>query len=214
MTFRDILNKYRTQSFSEQDKGTRFERLMKAWLLTAPQYQNVIKEVWMWSEFPFRKDFGSGHDVGIDLVARTVDGDYWAVQCKCYQDTQITKAHVDTFLSTSEKRFRDEELRQVGFTHRLWIATTEHWSSEATNALQNLSIPVSKISLYDLETSPDSIWLICSGVSPQRWDNSSTVTQRISRRFLIFAPTSLLAGMVVFLSLFYVGLFLWMQKIE
>ncbi|MBQ9368291.1 MAG: DEAD/DEAH box helicase, partial [Victivallales bacterium] len=154
MTFRDILDKYRTQSFSEQDKGTRFERLMKAWLLTAPQYQNVIKEVWMWSEFPFRKDFGSGHDVGIDLVARTVDGDYWAVQCKCYQDTQITKAHVDTFLSTSEKRFRDEELRQVGFTHRLWISTTEHWSSEASNALQNLSIPVSKISLYDLETSP------------------------------------------------------------
>ena len=154
MTFQDILAKYRKQSFSEQDKGTRFERLMKAWLLTAPQYQNVIKEVWMWSEFPFRKDFGSGHDVGIDLVARTVDGDYWAVQCKCYNETQITKAHVDTFLSTSEKRFRDEELRQVGFTHRLWISTSEHWSSEASNALQNLSIPVSKVSLYDLDTSP------------------------------------------------------------
>lgn len=154
MTFQDILAKYRKQSFSEQDKGTRFERLMKAWLLTAPQYQNVIKEVWMWSEFPFRKDFGSGHDVGIDLVARTVDGDYWAVQCKCYNETQITKAHVDTFLSTSEKRFRDEELRQVGFTHRLWISTSGHWSSEASNALQNLSIPVSKVSLYDLDTSP------------------------------------------------------------
>ena len=155
MTFRDILNKYRTQSFSEQDKGTRFERLMKAWMLTAPQYQNVIKEVWLWPEFPFRKDFGSGHDVGIDLVARTVDGDYWAVQCKCYdKDTQIAKAHVDTFLSTSEKRFRDEELRQVGFTHRLWISTTEHWSGEAIHALQNLTIPVSKVNLYDLETSP------------------------------------------------------------
>ncbi|MBQ6470468.1 MAG: DEAD/DEAH box helicase [Victivallales bacterium] len=154
MTFLDILDKYRTQSFSEQNKGTRFERLMKAWLLTAPQYRNVIQEVWMWSDFPFRKDFGSGNDVGIDLVARTVDGDYWAVQCKCYGDTQITKAAVDTFLSTSEKRFRDAELQQVGFTHRLWISTSEHWSGEAVNALQNLAIPVSKVSLYDLETSP------------------------------------------------------------
>ena len=84
-----------------------------------------------------------------------MDGDYWAVQCKCYdKDTQIAKAHVDTFLSTSEKRFRDEELRQVGFTHRLWISTTEHWSGEAIHALQNLTIPVSKVNLYDLETSP------------------------------------------------------------
>lgn len=56
MNFHDILAKYRPQSFSEHDKGTRFERLMKAWLLTAPQCQNVIKDVWMWSEFPFRKN--------------------------------------------------------------------------------------------------------------------------------------------------------------
>ena len=155
MTFQDILAKYRKQSFSERDKGTRFERLMKAWLLTAPPYQGVIKKVWMWSEFPFKKDFGSGSDVGIDLVAFTIEGDYWAVQCKCYDEkTQITKTHVDTFLSTSEKRFRDEELRQVGFSHRLWISTSDNWSSEALNALQNLAINVSKINLYDLESSP------------------------------------------------------------
>ena len=155
MTFQDILAKYRKQSFSERDKGTRFERLMKAWLLTAPPYQGVIKKVWMWSEFPFKKDFGSGSDIGIDLVAFTIEGDYWAVQCKCYDEkTQITKTHVDTFLSTSEKRFRDEELRQVGFSHRLWISTSDNWSSEALNALQNLAINVSKINLYDLESSP------------------------------------------------------------
>ncbi|MGN0887793.1 MAG: hypothetical protein ACI4UY_02810 [Kiritimatiellia bacterium] len=27
--------------------------------------------MWLWRDFPFRKYFGSGHDVGIDLVART-----------------------------------------------------------------------------------------------------------------------------------------------
>jgi len=108
MTFYEILNKYRNISFSERNKGDRFERLMQSFLLTAPQYQAVLKDVWLWNEFPFRKDFGSGKDVGIDLVARTFDGKYWAIQCKCYDsNTQITKADVDTFLSTSEKRFRN-----------------------------------------------------------------------------------------------------------
>lgn len=34
MTFNDILEKYRQNSFSEHDKGTRFEVLMKNFLLT------------------------------------------------------------------------------------------------------------------------------------------------------------------------------------
>ena len=155
MTFYEILNKYRNVSFSERNKGDRFERLMQSFLLTAPQYQAVLKDVWLWNEFPFRKDFGSGKDVGIDLVARTFDGKYWAIQCKCYDsNTQITKADVDTFLSTSEKRFRNDELQAMSFSHRLWISTTNKWSSEARLALQNLAISVSTLSLFDLESAP------------------------------------------------------------
>ena len=33
-TFTDILNKFRQESFSERDKGCRFERLMQAYLKT------------------------------------------------------------------------------------------------------------------------------------------------------------------------------------
>jgi len=116
MNINDILRKYRTQAFSERDKGTRFERLMQAYLQAEPKYQAVLEKVWLWGEFPYRKDFGSGKDVGIDLVARTFDGKFWAVQCKCYDEhTAITKADVDTFLATSEKRFQNEELQGVGF---------------------------------------------------------------------------------------------------
>ena len=107
-TFANILNKFRRESFSERDKGFRFERLMQAYLKTTALYANLFEEVWLWTEFPFHDQFG-GKDTGIDLVARTVDGAYWAIQCKCYAaDTSIDKPDVDTFLSTSGKLFETE----------------------------------------------------------------------------------------------------------
>lgn len=38
MNFKDILHKFRTESFTEKEKGTKFERLMRSWLLTDPRY--------------------------------------------------------------------------------------------------------------------------------------------------------------------------------
>lgn len=45
MSFTNILSNYRKYSFSERDKGDRFERLMQAYLLTDPQYANQFKNV-------------------------------------------------------------------------------------------------------------------------------------------------------------------------
>ena len=42
-SFQNILNKYRKISFSERDKGDRFERLMQAYLLTDPKYSDPFK---------------------------------------------------------------------------------------------------------------------------------------------------------------------------
>ena len=152
--FDRVLEKYRKKSFSEKDKGTRFEKLMQGFMKTYPQYLGLFSDVWMWNEFPFRQDFG-GKDTGIDLVARTVDGDFWAVQCKCYQDTsQITKKDVDTFLSTSSRTFRDEQGRTTKFAQRLWISTTNKWNSEAENTIQNQDPPVARIGLWDLQEAP------------------------------------------------------------
>ena len=123
MTFQDILNFCRS-SFTEKEKGTKFEKIMCAWLKTDPRF-NELQSVWMWEDFPSRKDFG-GKDIGIDLVARTETGDYWAIQCKCYAETAtIDKPAVDSFLSTSAKAFTDPEtLQTVRFAHRVWISTT------------------------------------------------------------------------------------------
>ncbi|MGD9733574.1 MAG: restriction endonuclease, partial [Desulfamplus sp.] len=151
MKFQQILDKYRKYSFSERDKGDRFERLMQAYLQTDPQYAYKFKNVWLWNEFPYKKDFG-GHDTGIDLVALTYSGDYWAIQCKCYQETSlIDKPAVDSFLATSSKIFTDDNLQSVGFAHRLWISTTNKWGSNASEAIQNQHPPVSRLNLCELQ---------------------------------------------------------------
>ena len=149
--FSKVLTKYRHISFSERDKGARFETLIKGYLCTAPYYADRFKKIWLWNEFPYRADLG-GRDSGIDLVAETTSGDFWAIQCKCYaEDSYIDKAAVDSFLSTSSRTFANGELKTVGFSNRLFVSTTNHWSSEAENAIRNQNPPVNRISLYDLE---------------------------------------------------------------
>lgn len=154
-TFQKILTKYREFSFSERDKGARFERLMQAYLQTDPIYAPRFQNVWLWEEFPFRTDFG-GKDTGIDLITETQEGDFWAVQCKCYQaETRIDKAAVDTFLSTSGKTFINNEGLTCRFVHRLWIDTTEGgFNSEALKTIQNQNPPVSRIGLMQLADAP------------------------------------------------------------
>ena len=152
-SFGAILNKYRQVAFSERDKGDRFERLIQAYLYTDPKYTHLHK-VWLWSEFPFRDQFGS-HDVGIDLVAQTTEGEFWAVQCKAYRtEGRITKEEVDTFLSTSGRSFKNEKGESVHFAHRLWVSTTNNWSSKAEETLQNQNPPITRINLTDLEEAP------------------------------------------------------------
>ena len=67
MTFQTLLAKYRNHSFSERDKGDRFERLMQAYLKTDPQYACRFKNIWLWNEFPCRKDLG-GKDSGNEIL--------------------------------------------------------------------------------------------------------------------------------------------------
>lgn len=112
-TFSKIIDKFRNEALSERDKGFRFERLMQAYLKTTSLHEGRFEEVGLWAEFPYHDQFG-GKDVGIDLVAKTFSGDYWAAQCKCYADDKyITKADVDTFLSTSGKTFEVEGIEQI-----------------------------------------------------------------------------------------------------
>ena len=154
MSFQSVLKKYRKFSFSERDKGNRFERLMLAYLQTDPKYAFKFKKVCLWNDFSGRADLG-GSDTGIDLVALTYEGDYWAIQCKCYQENStIDKPAVDSFLSTSSREFKNEQIQTTRFAHRLWISTTNHWGLNATEAITNQNPPVTRINLFDLIEAP------------------------------------------------------------
>ncbi|MGP1458370.1 MAG: restriction endonuclease, partial [Treponema sp.] len=151
LPFEQIIDKYRENSTSERSKGGKFERLMQAYLLTKPAYKTSLSDVWLWSEFPYKDQFGTGgKDTGIDIVCRAHDGDYWAVQCKCYQaDKKIDKAMVDSFVSTSSFAFNTKDGKK-NFYFRIWIDTTYGgFNAEAQNVVERLGIR--RIGLIDLK---------------------------------------------------------------
>lgn len=154
ISIHSILNDIRLKATNEKEKGTDFERLMKQWFKTDPRYSNLEK-VWLWEEFPPKKDFG-GKDLGIDLVARTDYGDYWAIQCKCYaEDARIDKPDVDSFLANASRSFLDPETFQTKeFSNLVWVQTSrKRWGANAEMAVHGLNKPFNRISLYDLEIS-------------------------------------------------------------
>ena len=178
MNFKEILHKFRTESFTEKEKGTKFERLMRSWLLTDPRY-NELEKVWLWEEFLGRKDFG-GTDTGIDLVAKTEMGDYWAIQCKCYaEDATIDKPAVDSFLATSSRTFTNEVTFQTTrFSNRVWISTTSHWGSNAEEAIHNQEPPVTRVGMADLNSSPVDWQKLLDGLT----GNSALVEGKKTRK--------------------------------
>ena len=152
--FARILDKYRSDSISERDKGNKFELLMQRFLQTDPVFSSKLETVWLWNDF-FAKDQFGGKDVGIDLVAKTIEGNYWAIQCKCYKaDKKIDKPAVDTFLSTSGKVFADEDGKKIHFAYRLWLDTTENgFNQEALNSTKNQDPEFHRFGLIELEES-------------------------------------------------------------
>ena len=137
---------------------------MRRYILTDPQYSDIVEWVVLWSDFFARRDFGN-QDTGIDLVAKTVDGEYWAIQCKCYAEGhQVTKSDVDTFLSISGKRFHEMDGTETQFSARIIFTTTNSWSSHAIDSQEGQIIPVTLIGLKDLNEAQVDWDLIDDGI--------------------------------------------------
>jgi predicted helicase len=152
MQFQDILDKYRKNAHSKSDLGTKFEELIGRFLLTDPVYKSIFEKVYLWKDFPAHAEMG-GHDTGIDIVAKTKDGEYWAIQCKCYsEDHTVSKADLDTFLATSGRKFHIDR-EETAFAIRAIIATTDNWSKNAVDAKNDQTIPVVLIGLNVLRDS-------------------------------------------------------------
>lgn len=92
----------RWRPLPKKQKGDLFEELTKHYLCLEPEYASKLKFVWLLREVPVslakRLKLPSS-DQGIDLVAQTKDGEYWAIQSKYRQesDQSITWREISTF---------------------------------------------------------------------------------------------------------------------
>ena len=111
-------------------RGKQFEKFVKWFLKTDPEWQSQVEEVWLWDEYPDRW----GRDCGIDLVFKHKNGKTWAVQSKCYSpEHDISKSEINSFLSESS------DARIDG---RLLIASTD---GIGRNALQVIERPEKQV---------------------------------------------------------------------
>lgn len=80
----------RLERLPEKEKGDVFEHLVRAFLQLDPEYATKLRKVWLLHEVPsaLRKKLRlPAEDQGIDLVAETNTGEFWAIQCKYRGDT-------------------------------------------------------------------------------------------------------------------------------
>lgn len=141
----NLLDTFRHTAVTEREKGTYFEELIVCFLRNEADYRDRYSDVWTYAEWANLHGLDK-RDAGIDLVAKTRGTDeYHAIQCKMYApDYKVQKGDIDSFFTASGKK---------PFTRRVIVATTNHWSEHAEDALLDQQPPVSKIDLTALEES-------------------------------------------------------------
>lgn len=127
----------------QRDKGDKFERLIRSYLLTDPEWASQFSDVWLWKDYPGRD---GRIDTGIDLVAQAKHtGELTAIQCKFIDpETTVSKQHLDSFIADSSRR---------EFSRRLFVSTSVKWGKNAEDAIRDLDPPLTRLNFYDLAAS-------------------------------------------------------------
>jgi len=114
----------RATTLTALERGTAFELLVRHHLRTAPAYRAKLADVWLHHEVPTdlrtRLNFPP-RDQGIDLLARTHTGEFWAIQAKYRSDPDATLTHRELSTFTS---LAFTVCREVSFA--LVCTTTAH----------------------------------------------------------------------------------------
>jgi predicted helicase len=106
---------------STSEKGVLFERLTQLYLQTVPEYQSELANIWTLHEVPpqVRKLLAlPALDQGIDFIAQTRHGKYWAIQSKfrSQNDKPLTRRELGTFSSLAFNTCSNIELAVVAHT--------------------------------------------------------------------------------------------------
>ena len=152
-TFREWLDQIEHVAENPYQKGVLFERFMAAYLITDPLYANQLEAVWRYPDWPDRPEHWKADNLGFDLVARTQEGSYWAIQCKFYDaGSRIDKAAVTNFTHDSEREFVVDGKPQR-FAYRLLVATQDALGKQAEEATTDLP-DFGVLHLRELELAP------------------------------------------------------------
>ena len=107
---------------TDGEKGIAFERLTQLYLQTAPEYRTKLQHVWLLRDVPVdvrrRLNLPGPRDEGIDLIARTRSGEYWAIQSKfrSQRDKPLSRRALGTFTSLAFNTCNDISLAVVAHT--------------------------------------------------------------------------------------------------
>jgi hypothetical protein len=111
----------RTRKLSNTEKGVAFGRLTQLYLQTAPEYRTKLQHVWLLRDVPVdirRRLNLPAPDEGIDLIARTRSGEYWAIQSKfrSQRDKPLSRRELGTFTSLAFNTCNNIALAVVAHT--------------------------------------------------------------------------------------------------
>lgn len=112
--FNLLLEQIKKSSLNAREKGTKFEKVTRTWLLHDPVNKGVYTNVLPYTQWvKFCKEAQEYHlsnnDIGIDLVAITKENKNIAIQCKFPgKNTKIYKKEIDSFISSSSSPIFDE----------------------------------------------------------------------------------------------------------
>jgi predicted helicase len=127
---------------ADGNDGKVFEKVFCKWFLeNDPYWTTQVNRVWLFSESPIKW----GPDNGTDLIFQHKNGEYWAVQAKCFIDTpRVRKADVDSFLSDSNRKI---------ISKRLFLASINNMASTALRVCDGQEKPVIRYMLKDFESA-------------------------------------------------------------
>ena len=146
--FQSVLNYIRENARSERQKGDLFERLMQKYFTEDPDYKEQFSEVYLWKEWAQLQPEFDGTDIGVDLVAQKHDGEFCAIQCKCYApETRISMGDLNSFLSTAS-------LPAFADNTRILVNTGGELGPNALRLVEPLGNKFRIIRFSELEDSP------------------------------------------------------------
>ena len=157
----DFLASFARLPESTREQGYLFEKLTQQWLQYMPPHRDYYQEIFLWGEWARRQRIDQT-DVGIDLVARTHDDEYCAIQCKFFApDHRLQKSDIDSFFTASGKTYGG-----IGFSERKIVATTGKWSRHAEDALANQKIECTRVDFADELGNAEIDWEAVTAILP------------------------------------------------